>query len=126
MGWITSLAGYGRKPEHLVEVGQVRRALGGLELGEQDQCLHRGLECACLGEHGLEAMQELGVTRQPVTDLGRSGLPHRGQLIEQGGRHERLVVVDRVGDPAGDRRPDPVARAARMPQRRYSASSRST
>lgn len=107
------------KPEHLVELGQVRRAVGGLGLGEQDQGLHRGLERARLREHGPQAMQEPCVAREPAADLGRIGLPHPGQLIEQGGRHERLIVVDRVGDPAGDCRPDPVAHAIALGARRH-------
>ena len=51
---------------------------------------------------------------EPAADRGRIALPQAGQLVEQRCGEERLIVLDGVADPAGDRGGDRRAGAVAL------------
>jgi hypothetical protein len=91
----------------------VRRAGGRLDLGQEDQGLGGRLQRARPSERRAQVAQR-GVAGEAMADRGRIALPQRGELVEQRGGDERLVVLDRLADPAGERGGDRGAGAGAL------------
>ena len=89
--------------EDLVDLAEVARALGRLELGEQRERRDRRLDRTRLREHAAQLADQGRLRREPGADRERVIAPERAQLEQQLLRDQRLVVLDRLVDAAGER-----------------------